>query len=193
MIELPGALAVSDFRIAKLRPALEKLHPGLGPVTARFVHFVDLERELDAHERALLVRLLTYGPREPEGAARTDGAEIIVVPRFGTISPWSSKSTDIARVCGLQAVRRIERGIAWTFGDALSAGQLRSLAAPLFDRMTETVLLARAEAARLFEHESTRPLRTVPLATGRDALVRANVELGLALSDDEIDYLVKNF
>ncbi len=153
MIELPGALAVSDFRIAKLRPALEKLHPGLGPrgplkLGARFVHFVDLERDLDARERALLDRLLTYGPREPAGAVRITGAEIIVVPRFGTISPWSSKATDIARVCGLDAVRRIERGIVWTIesGQTLTRAQLRALATPLFDRMTETVLFERAEA-----------------------------------------------
>ena len=195
MIELSGALAVSDFRIAKLRPALEKLQSGLGSVSARYIHFVDLERDLDARERTLLERLLTYGPREPAGAARARGAELIVVPRFGTISPWSSKATDIAHVCGLAAVRRIERGIAWTLESkqSLGAEQLRSLATPLFDRMTETVLLARAEAAKLFAHEPTRPLRTVSLATGRDALVKANAELGLALSADEIDYLVKNF
>jgi len=195
MIELPGALAVSDFRIAKLRPALEKRHPGLGPISARFVHFVDLARALDTAERALLERLLTYGPREPEGVAQIRGAEVIVVPRFGTISPWSSKATDIARVCGLDAVLRIERGIAWTLvtKDKLSTGQLRELAAPLFDRMTETLLLDRTDAAQLFVHETARPLRTVSLATGRDALVKANADLGLALSDDEIDYLVKNF
>ena len=194
MIELPGALAVSDFRIAKLRPALEKLSPGLGALTARFVHFVDLERDLDAGERALLERLLTYGPREP-AVAKVQGAEIIVVPRFGTISPWSSKATDIAKVCGLGAVLRIERGIVWTLAvkDKLPPEQLRAIAAPLFDRMTETVLLDRAEAARLFAHEPARRLRTVSLATGRDALVKANTDLGLALSDDEIDYLVKNF
>ncbi len=169
MIELPGALAVSDFRIAKLRPALEKLHPGLGAIPVRdFIHFVDLERELDARERALLERLLTYGPRESAGGGAVDGAELIVVPRFGTISPWSSKATDIARVCGLEAVRRIERGIVWTLESqqALSAAQLRALATPLFDRMTETVLFDRAEAAQLFAHEATRPLRTVSLARG---------------------------
>ena len=156
MIELPGALAVSDFRIAKLRPALEKLHPGLGAVSARFIHFVDLEREPDARERALLDRLLTYGPRESAGAAPARGAELIVVPRFGTISPWSSKATDIARVCGLDGVRRIERGIVWTLesAQALSAAQLRALATPLFDRMTETVLFERDEAAQLFAHEA---------------------------------------
>jgi len=194
MIELPGAPAVSDFRIAKLRPALEALQPGLGSISARFIHFVDLARDLDAREHTLLGRLLTYGPRDP-GAAMAAGAhELIVVPRFGTISPWSSKATDIAHVCGLEAVRRIERGIAWSVNaPSLNPAQLRRLATPLVDRMTETVLLDRGEAARLFEHEKTRPLRSVSLASGREALVRANSELGLALSDDEIDYLVQNF
>jgi phosphoribosylformylglycinamidine synthase len=98
------------------------------------------------------------------------------VPRFGTISPWSSKASDIAHVCGLDAVRRIERGIAWTLvpSRALNRDELRSLAAPLFDRMTETVLYERAEAEAVFAHEPTRKLRTVSLATGRDALVKAN-------------------
>jgi phosphoribosylformylglycinamidine synthase len=203
MLELAGAQAVSDFRIAKLRPALEALQPGITAISARFIHFVDLERELDPSERALLARLLTYGPRQGEGesaaaqpaAAAASRHEIVVVPRFGTISPWSSKATDIAHVCGLEAVKRIERGIVWTLqsGAALSRDEIGRLAAPLFDRMTETVLFDRADAARLFAHEATRPLRTVSLAGGRGALVQANTELGLALSDDEIDYLVKNF
>ncbi|HUQ08695.1 MAG TPA: phosphoribosylformylglycinamidine synthase [Steroidobacteraceae bacterium] len=198
MIELPGALAVSDFRIAKLRPALEALRPGLGAISARFVHFVDVSRALDANEQQLLERLLTYGPREPEGGtapANPGKNEIVVVPRFGTISPWSSKATDIAHVCGLEAVLRIERGIEWTLATPtrLTPEELRALAAPLFDRMTETVLLSRADAEQLFAHEATRPLRTVSLAAGRDALVEANADLGLALSDDEIDYLVENF
>ncbi len=195
MLELAGALAVSDFRIAKLRPALEARQPDLGAITARYVHFVDVARKLDPTEHALLERLLTYGPREPANAPRAAGAELIVVPRFGTISPWSSKATDIAHVCGLDAVRRIERGIVWTLAAPRSLGrdELRTLSAPLFDRMTETVLFQRAEATRLFAHENTRPLRTVSLAAGRDALVKANTDLGLALSDDEIDYLVKNF
>jgi len=196
MIELAGALAVSDFRIAKLRPALEGIHPGIGAITARFVHFVDLARDLDARELELLERLLTYGPREA-GSVPVDPAavEIVVVPRFGTISPWSSKATDIARVCGLDAVRRIERGIVWRLHGVrkLSPDEAAKLAAPLFDRMTETALLERHDAARLFVKEKTRPLRTISLAKGRDALVTANSELGLALSDDEIDYLVKNF
>ncbi len=199
MIELPGALAVSDFRVAKLRPALDKLCPGLGAVTARYIHFVDLERDLAAGERALLERLLTYGPREAANATRTGGGqpanELVVVPRFGTISPWASKATDIAHVCGLEAVKRIERGIVWSLHSeaVMSRAALERLATPLFDRMTETVLFSRAAAAQLFAHEPTRPLRTVSLAGGRGALATANTQLGLALSDDEIDYLLANF
>jgi phosphoribosylformylglycinamidine synthase len=195
MIELAGAPAVSDFRIAKLRPALEALHPGIGTFSARFIHFVDLERDLEARERTLLERLLTYGPRE-DGAAAAGGGEIIVVPRFGTISPWSSKATDIAKVCGLDSVRRIERGIVWTITSTTGSPtreQLRKLATRLFDRMTETALFERADAAQLFVKEKARPLRTISLANGREALAIANRELGLALSDDEIDYLLRNF
>src|SRR3954466_5031985 len=164
MIELLGASAVSEFRIAKLRPALETLHPGIGAISARFVHFVDLARDLDARERALLERLLTYGPREASSPqVHTSALEITVVPRFGTISPWASKATDIARVCGLDAVRRIERGVVWNIVTprTLAREELLQLAVPLFDRMTETVLLQRADAARLFAHEATRPLRSV--------------------------------
>src|SRR3982750_4928590 len=103
MIELPGASAVSDFRIAKLRPALEAIHAGIGAVSARFVHFVDLARDLDSRETTLLERLLTYGPREGSGESAirapknpaAHSVEIVIVPRFGTISPWSSKATDI--------------------------------------------------------------------------------------------------
>jgi phosphoribosylformylglycinamidine synthase len=195
MIELPGAQAVSEFRIAKLRPGLEALQKGIGAISARYLHLVDLERDLDARELALLERLLTYGPRDESRSAPARGHEIIVVPRFGTISPWSSKATDIAHVCGLTAVRRIERGVAWRLEleGTPSREDLRRLAAPLFDRMTETALTERAAAAQLFAHEPTRPLRSISLATGRDALVKANADLGLALSDDEIDYLVKNF
>jgi phosphoribosylformylglycinamidine synthase len=197
MIQLPGALAVSDFRIAKLRPALMEIAPSLTRLSARFVHFVDVERDLTSAEGELLTRLLTYGPREEAGSAAPakGAAEITIVPRFGTISPWASKATDIAHVCGLDAVRRIERGIAWSLESSqpLTRELLEKIAAKLFDRMTETALLDRADAAQLFRRETARKLRTVSLARGRDALVAANTELGLALSDDEIDYLVASF
>ena len=118
-----------------------------------------------------------------------------MVPRFGTISPWSSKATDIARVCGLEAVRRIERGIAWTLErQALSREATDAqLAQPLFDRMTETVLLDRAEAARLFVHRRHARCARSRWRVAARRWSRPIPSSGLALSDDEIDYLVANF
>ncbi|HWZ64132.1 MAG TPA: phosphoribosylformylglycinamidine synthase [Steroidobacteraceae bacterium] len=194
MLEIPGTPALSAFRIAKLLDRLTVLEPAVRSLTARFVHFVDLERALSAAERAVLAQLLTYGPTPPPAAA-DDGERILVVPRAGTISPWSSKATDILRVCGLGSVRRVERGIEYRLRGtrAFDAAELTRLGALLLDRMTEMALLDSADAARLFEHAKPRPLATVPLAGGRAALVTANERLGLALSGGEIDYLLASF
>src|SRR5690606_28435090 len=105
MLQLQGAPALSSFRIAKLLRRLRAIEPAVSGLSAQFVHFVDLERELDARERQILGRLLTYGPRLETGGSGS-GALLLVVPRAGTISPWSSKATDIAHVCELHAVRR---------------------------------------------------------------------------------------
>jgi len=194
MLILSGAPALSDFRLEKLDSALR---PRLGPLQGletRFLHFVDVERDLDRDERSLLDSLLRYGPASTAGVPR--GEALLVVPRFGTVSPWSSKATDIAHVCGLTAVRRIERGIAYYVrgNAALSEEQWAVFAALVHDRMTESVLRDPAEAVELFKHSSPKPLATVPvLAQGRAALEVANASLGLALSDDEIDYLVDAF
>ena len=204
MLELPGAPALSEFRLRKLLARITALDAAVTGLTARFVHFVDLERALDEPERAVLVRLLQYGPHldaagiDTAGRPLTDadaGELLLVVPRAGTISPWSSKATDIAHVCGLTAVRRIERGIAYRVSASRPLGRerLAALAQPLYDRMTEMVLFDAREAARLFEHAVPRPLARVELAEGRAALERANRELGLALSPDEMDYLLDAF
>ena len=131
MIELPGASAVSDFRIAKLRPALESMHPDIGAVTARYVHFVDLAaRSRRARASAARAPADLRTARRPRPTPRVcRRTEIIVVPRFGTISPWSSKATDIAHVCGLDAVRRIERGIVWRIEGAEEICRATSCAA----------------------------------------------------------------
>ena len=110
ILRLRGSTALSAFRRAKLDTALQVLHPGLAAAASEFWHFVELEREPDAAERARLDRLLRYG--DAAGGTPRDTALYLVTPRFGTISPWSSKATDIARNCGLGFVRRIERGIA---------------------------------------------------------------------------------
>ncbi len=195
MLQLPGAPALSPFRIAKLVARLTALEPAVRGLDSRFVHFVDLERPLAAAELEILERLLTYGPRIAAALQEGEGELLLVVPRTGTISPWSSKATDIARVCGLDGVRRIERGIAYRVLASRPLGRegLTALAPALLDRMTETALFDPAAAEILFSHAAPRPLVRISLRPGRRALERANLELGLALSADEIDYLLSSF
>jgi phosphoribosylformylglycinamidine synthase len=196
MLQLPGAPALSAFRIAKLLARLATLEPAVRSLDARFIHFVDTARPLESAERQILQRLLTYGPRiEPAAGAPVTGDSagdtLLIVPREGTISPWSSKATDIAHVCGLTAIRRIERGIEYRLLDTQPLGpeRLAALAPVLFDRMTEMVLFNPEHAQRLFGHAAPKPLVRI----ARDRLESANRELGLALSPDEISYLVENF
>ena len=193
VLTLPGAAALSGFRIEKLLARVRALEPAVTALAARYVHFAALERPLTAAERQRLERLLTYGPTLPPG--QSGGQALLVVPREGTISPWSSKASDIAHVCGLEAVQRIERGIEYRLAAsaALSSEALARISSALLDRMTEMALLEAAEIARLFEHASPRPVRHVALSGGRAALEQANREMGLALSADEIDYLLASF
>ena len=199
VLALRGRAALSPFRVAKLLAAVEAARPGhaIAELSARFLHFVEIARPLTERERATLERLLTYGPADA-GEADAAPPDLVVVPRFGTISPWSSKATDIVHNCGLDAVVRVERGTAFEMAKADGGGVDRADRAALLrlvhDRMTETVIDDLADAARLFTHLPPRALETVPvLAHGRRALVDADGVLGLALSDDEIDYLVDAF
>jgi len=190
MLTLSGAPAVSDFRLAKLLAAIRERVEHVTRLDSRFLHFVDVERPLQHGEQHVLESLLRYGPMAAD--VMPEGTALLVVPRFGTVSPWSSKATDIAHVCGLGAVRRVERGIAWYLESRreLSAAEWDAVSALLHDRMTETVLHEAGEAQALFAHAAPKPLATVPLlAEGEAALERANTELGLALSADEIAYL----
>uniref|UniRef100_UPI0035615212 phosphoribosylformylglycinamidine synthase n=1 Tax=Halomonas sp. TaxID=1486246 RepID=UPI0035615212 len=195
MLELRGAPALSAFRHAKLLAALRDAVGDVESLHADYVHFVDHEGYLDDDQQGLLAQLLDYGPVR-EGEASTEGQLFLVVPRLGTLSPWSSKATDIAHNCGLGVVRRIERGIAYRvkLKGMLSEQGFASINVLLHDRMTETVLSDPSDAATLFDHRAPAPLGHVDiLAGGREALVTANLELGLALAEDEIDYLVAAF
>src|SRR5258707_7194287 len=170
MLQIPGPPALSAFRIAKLLDRVGARQPAVTGLAARFMHFADLAQPLSAPEREVLAELLSYGPRrELEALA---GECLLVVPRTGTISPWSSKATDIARVCGLAGVRRIERGIEYRVRAArpLGSERLARLAPVLLDRMTEMALSDGAQAARLFEDAQPRPLALVPLAAGLGAV-----------------------
>ena len=199
MLTLPGSQALSEFRIHRLLERLRSLEPAVTALSAQFVHLVDCRRELDERERSRLVQLLEDGgtPMPLDAASIAPGTpwRVLVLPRPGTISPWSSKASDIARVCGLEGVRRIERGVRYTL--ALQAGSASAhraqLTELLYDRMIEAVYEDLDSAAQLFAEQAPRPLRRIPLASGRSGLLAANDELGLALSEAEIEYLLETF
>ncbi|WP_417422216.1 phosphoribosylformylglycinamidine synthase [Halomonas sp.] len=195
MLELRGAPALSAFRHTRLLTVLRERVPEVEALSAHYVHFIDHHEELSDASQERLTQLLDYGTHTSTEAP-TQSERFLVVPRLGTQSPWSSKATDIAHNCGLSEIRRIERGIDYRVGFSASPSDesLAALAALLHDRMTETVLDDASDAARLFAHHAPAPLGSVDiLNSGRDALVTANRELGLALADDEVDYLVDAF
>ena len=192
MLILRGAPALSAFRHGKLLDLLTRQVPAVTGLYAEFAHFAEVSGVLTADEEQVLGRLLKYGPSVP--VQEPKGRLFLVVPRFGTISPWSSKATDIAHNCGLAKLERIERGIAYYVAGELSEADAAQVAARLHDRMTQLVLNQMEEAAGLFSHAQPKPLTVVDiLGGGRAALEKANLELGLALAEDEIDYLVKSF
>lgn len=193
-LRLPGPPALSGFRRDKLLARLRGQVPSIQALHARFEHIVDMEAELDDAELGILRELLHYGPSLRD---RVSGEPaLLIIPRIGTISPWSSKATDIARNCGLDKIRRIERGIVYSFDSAepLDKAAFDQIAAVVHDRMTEAALAGDADVAELFATHTPAPMQHVPvLSAGRSALEAANIELGLALSADEVDYLVDVF
>lgn len=191
---LRGSPALSEFRVNKLLTACREQHLPVTGIYAEFMHFADLKAELNPQELEKLEKLLTYGPtiqeHEPQGLL------LLVTPRPGTISPWSSKATDIAHNCGLRSIKRLERGTAYYVETEtpLTEVQVVTLKALLHDRMMEVVFAELTDAQQLFSVAEPAPMSQVDvLAGGRRALEEANVSLGLALAEDEIDYLVENF
>jgi phosphoribosylformylglycinamidine synthase len=193
MIEFGGGSAFTPARLQKKLTLVRRANPGVRALNASFDHFVDVDGKLAPDEIKVLERLLHYGPRpSSDSAGRATvafGRRVLVVPRLGTISPWSSKATDIAHSCGLTRVKRIERGVLYVLvGEVVDEAALRRA---IHDRMTESILERTGDAARLFEHAAPRPLTRVALGSGGRAILEgANQTLGLALSADEISYLV---
>ena len=191
ILKLSGGDALSAFRAQRLLPVLKAAAPGVTAVSASYVHFVALTRELTADEIQRLEALLDYG--DP-AKADAEGTEFLTVPRLGTISPWASKATDIVHNCGIDAVERIERGVSYRVAGTMSDAEKAAVAKCLFDRMTETVLADGTDPAVLFTDVPGKPMAVVDVkAGGRAALEKANGEMGLALSEDEIAYLVEAF
>ncbi|MBV7485681.1 phosphoribosylformylglycinamidine synthase [Bordetella sp. BOR01] len=199
---LPGSSVLSAFRRERLLAQLREAGLPIADVAARHEHFVCTDTALDDSQQRHLTQLLDYGI-EPAGDTPAKSLALLVIPRLGTISPWASKATDIARNCGLAAVRRIERGVRYFLvpergllggAKALDDTMLARAADCLHDRMTETVVGADFDGQALFQPLAGKPMRTVAVqAHGRDALAEANTSLGLALSEDEIDYLTQSF
>lgn len=185
MLALGGIAALSDFRTKKLLARLQTVDKGITGVSGEYIHLVDTAKELTNDERQRLERLVRYGT--PYKGDKS-GELYLVVPRPGTISPWSSKATDIVHNSGLTSVRRLERGIAYYVQGKVADPQ--AVAALLHDRMTEAVLDDIAAASVLFTVAEPAKLTSVDiLKGGKETLQIADRELGLALAADEIDYL----
>ncbi|MGZ6005295.1 MAG: phosphoribosylformylglycinamidine synthase [Candidatus Saccharimonadales bacterium] len=181
-----GISALSEFRKAKLLARLQAINENITGVDAEYVHIVDIKVELSQEDEKQLIELLTYGA---PFTGKSEGRLCLVVPRPGTISPWSSKATDIVHNSGIVQVNRVERGIAYYLqgGDVHRTSDIHAL---LHDRMTETVLDSLEDSAVLFETTQPGILGSVDILNGgKHALFKANTDLGLAMADDEIDYL----
>jgi phosphoribosylformylglycinamidine synthase len=196
MLSLRGSAALSQFRLDKALNAIQLEVPRIHHIYAEFWHFAWTEVALDTSAELTLKQILTYGPKLPEETPT--GELLLVIPRPGTISPWSSRATDIAKHCGLDALIRLERGVAYHVstadGQPLEAHEIQLIRPLIHDRMTEAVFQDLAEASRLYHTAEPAPLALVDvLVNGRDALEAANAEMGLALSPDEVDYLLENY
>jgi phosphoribosylformylglycinamidine synthase len=195
---IEGGSALSAFRVQQLLPGLQAVHDKISGIAARYVHLVCSDEAPGAALQQQLAALLSYG--EPY-VGPADGLLIVVTPRFGTVSPWASKATDIAHNCGL-AVHRVERMVEYRVSlktgllgkPTLTEAQRAQVASLLHDRMTESVMFDRATASGLFASLPAAPMAHVDVLTGgKPALLAANTEFGLALADDEMDYLVQAF
>ncbi len=195
---IEGGDALGNFRAQQLLPRLQAIDDRIVGVSARFVHLIDTLQALTHPQLEDWQALLSYG--EPYQGEQ-GGVLVVVTPRMGTVSPWASKATDIARNCGF-AVKRVERITEYRLtlragglGQAdLPAAQWQQVAAVLHDRMTESAVARRSDALGLFTELQAAPLAHVDvLGGGRSALAQANVAWGLALAADEIDYLVQAF
>jgi len=201
MLRLRGSAALSPFRLDKILVALKAVAPRISHLYAEFWHFAWSEGDLTPAQQDTLQKILTYGSQKAkeELVEETPSGELfLVIPRPGTISPWSSRATDIAHHCGLEIVQRLERGVAYyattSDGSALTEAEKLALKPLIHDRMTEAVFGSLNDAERLYHKADPAPLSSVNiLAGGKAALERANSEMGLALSPDEIDYLLENF
>ena len=188
MLQFRGHKALSHFRLQKLSDLIKSIVPEISVIDAEYWYFCKIKRDLKQNELNILQKLLGIDPARQPPVPK--GEFLLVVPRPGTISPWSSKATDIVHHCGVDVIERVERGIAFYIQHetAFSKENRRAIEAILYDRMTEAVFHSLSEAVALFHHVEPAPLKEINLLKeDKMALVKANQAMGLALSPDEID------
>jgi len=186
-----GIQALRNFKVKTLQEKLQLHLPDLKLISAEFIHFIESDNNLNTEDRCHLDKLLNYAP--PINLSNT-GSSVIVTPRQGTISPWSSKATDIVHLCGLKQINRLERGINYHFNRQLQNVELNEVLSIVLDKMTESYLKQTSEAHKLFDELSPKECQSIDLIKfGRSAIENANIDLGLALSEVEIDYLFGQF
>ena len=193
MIVKEGPASHSPFKLESLLRRLQSIDQNIDDLGARFIHLIDSKNDPDEEQDRILDSILEYGPDWPFGT--DEGFKVFTLPRFGTTSPWSSKATDIAKVCGLTSIEKIERGVVFTLAlkDKDSAPNKEAIEM-LYDRMTEVVITDLKQAKEIFSSLEPQPFSDVDiLSDGKKALETANIELGLALNNDEIDYLLEQF
>ena len=193
MIVKEGPASHSPFKLESLLRRLQSIDQNIDDLGARFIHLIDSKNDPDEEQDRILDSILEYGPDWPFGT--DEGFKVFTLPRFGTTSPWSSKATDIAKVCGLTSIEKIERGVVFTLvlKDKDSAPSKEAIEM-LYDRMTEVVITDLKQAKEIFSSLEPQPFSDVDiLSDGKKALETANIELGLALNNDEIDYLLEQF
>jgi phosphoribosylformylglycinamidine synthase len=193
MITLQGGPVLTESGNSILKSQMTSVGVNVSDVRSSYIHFLDLKNDLSEDEMVKARKLLTYGPQS-EKTSLDGSTSLIVIPRFGTISPWSSKATDIFKNCGLANVNRVERAKAYFFDRKLSDTEVSVVTGLVSDRMVEVVIFQESEAKKLFEHQNPKAFASVDIISGgRGSLEKANREMGLALANDEMDYLVENF
>ena len=186
-----GTQALRNFKVRDLNEKINSEFTNINLLSSEYIHFIETNNKLSNKNQLTLDKLLNYSP-----ALDTSNSlqKIIVIPRIGTISPWSSKATDIFKLCSLHEIRRIERGIIYHFSRKIKTEELEAILSYVMDRMTESHLKDISDSSLLFDKLKPNSYRSIDiLKEGKPAIIKANIELGLALSDGEIDYLYYSF
>ncbi len=186
-----GIQALRNFKVRNLNEKINTTFPNIKLLSSEYIHFVETDNKLSNKNQLILDKLLNYSPLLDTSNSLQ---KIIITPRIGTISPWSSKATDICQLCSLDEIKRIERGIIYHFSQEIKSEELETILNFIMDRMTESHLRNTDESSLLFEELKPKSYKSIDiLKDGKSAIINANIELGLALSDGEINYLYENF